>query len=112
MLNVDAAKYEPNTRWTFQELVEHFMEYTQKDKQAKEIAIEALRMEQKVHQMWEEVAYLRNKQGSLLQWLWENKLHEVIKAVAPDIGKEPPPPPTREEVVRAMKEAEAEQVED
>ena len=62
--------------------------------------------------MWEEVAYLRNKQGSLLQWLWENKLHEVIKAVAPDIGKEPPSPPTREEVVRAMKEAEVEQVED
>ena len=47
-----------------------------------------------------------------MQWLWENKLHEVIKAVAPDIGKEPPPPPTREEVARAMKEAEVEQVED
>ena len=112
MLNVAAAKYEPNTRWTFQELVEHFMEYTQKDKQVKEIAIEALRMEQKVHQMWEEVAYIRNKQGSLLQWLWENELHEVIKTVVPDIGKEPPPPPTREEVARAMKEAEVEQVED
>ena len=27
-------------------------------------------------------------------------------------AKEPPPPPTREEVVRAMKEAEVEQVED
>ena len=112
MLNVAAAKYKPNTQWMFQELVEHFMEYTQKDKQAKEIALEALRMEQKVHQMWEEVAYLWNKQGSLLQWLWENKLHEVIKTVVPDIGKEPPPPPTREEVARAMKEAEVEQVED
>ena len=63
------------------------MEYTQKDKQAKEIAMEALRMEQKVHQMWEEVAYLQNKQGSLLQWLWENKLHKVIKTVASDIKK-------------------------
>ena len=88
------------------------MEYTQKDKQAKEIALEALRMEQKVHQMWEEVAHLQNKQGSLLQWLWENKLHEVIKTVAPDIGKEPPPPLTKEEVARVMKEAEEEQVED
>ena len=58
MLNVAAAKYKPNTQWTFQELVEHFMEYTQKDKQAKEIALEALWIEQKVHQMWEEVAYL------------------------------------------------------
>ena len=47
-----------------------------------------------------------------MQWLWENELHKVIKTVAPDIGKEPPPPPTREEVVRAMKEAEVEQVED
>ena len=106
MLNVAAAKYKPNTWWMFQELVEHFMEYTQKDKQAKEIALEALQMEQKVHQMWEEVAYLWNKQGSLLQWLWENELHEVIKTVVPDIGKEPPPPPTREEVTRAMEEAE------
>ena len=112
MLNVAAAKYEPNTRWTFQELVEHFMEYTQKDKQAKEIAMEALRMEQKVNQMWEEVAYLWNKQGSLLQWLWENELHEVIKTMAPDIGKEPQPPLTREEVARAIKEAEVKQVED
>ena len=47
-----------------------------------------------------------------MQWLWENDLHEVIKTVAPDIGKKPPPPPTREEVTRAMKEAEVEQVED
>ena len=87
------------------------MEYIQKDKQAKEISLEALRIEQKVHQMWEEVAYLWNKQGSLLQWLWENKLHKVIKTVVPDIRKEPQPS-TREEVVRAMKEAEIEQVED
>ena len=46
-----------------------------------------------------------------MQWLWENELHEVIKAVAPDIGKEPQPP-TREQIVRAIEEAEIEQVED
>ena len=51
MLNIAEAKYEPNTQWMFQQLVEHFMEYTQKDKQAQEITLEALRIEQKVHQM-------------------------------------------------------------
>ena len=58
ILNVVIAKYKLNTQWTFQELVEHFMEYTNKNKQAKEITLEALQMEQKVHQMWEEVTYL------------------------------------------------------
>ena len=91
--------------------MEHFIEYINKDKQTKEIALEALRIEQKVHQIWEEVAYLQNKQGSLLQWLWENELHEVIKTVVPNIGKEPQPL-TREQVVRAMEEAKIEQVED
>jgi hypothetical protein len=98
-LNEPGPHWNPDNEWTFLTLEKDLHKYHEADAIAKERAKEALRLEQQLRAIWEDVAFHRTRQGRFIQWFYDNNLHDHIRNVESHYGTHyarPVPPPLPE----------------
>lgn len=98
-LNEPGPHWNPDNQWTFLTLEKDLHHYHEADAIAKDRAKEALRLEQQIRAIWDDVAFQRTRQGRFIQWFYDNNLHDLIRKVDSHYGIHHPlpvPPPIPE----------------